>query len=220
MKRGLLIVFAKEPMPGKVKTRLAEDIGGEEASALYDLMLREVLKNAVSPKYETAVYKTAESDEAFFKRLLPGAVVRNQPEGDLGERMSRAFYDEFARGYGKICIVGTDCPGVSSIDLKEAFDLLEKHELVLGPSFDGGYYLIGLSVFHKKLFEGIAWSTGSVFDATVEKACFMGIRYACVSARIDVDDIVGLKKFMAENPDSEIAGAFERILTEYGRARK
>ena len=130
--------------------------------------------------------------------------------------MSGVFREEFVRGYRKISIIGTDCPGVSSSGILRAFDLLEKHELVLGPSFDGGYYLIGLSKFHHELFEGISWSTGSVFSETVEKASFLGIGYASLAGKADIDDIAGLKEHITKNSGTELAAAFEKVLKESG----
>lgn len=216
MKNDLLLIFAREPVPGLVKTRLAKDVGIEAAAALYDLMLRHVIKGVVSPNYDIALCKTPESGEAFFKGLLPSAVVRNQPEGDLGERMSGAFQSEFARGYKRICIIGTDCPGISSSDIVRAFDLLGYFELVLGPSCDGGYYLVGLTTFRPELFAGIPWSTDSVLSGTIGTARSLGIDYGCLAVRADIDDIAGLKGYMSKNPGTELALAFSKILRESG----
>lgn len=219
MKRDLLIIFAREPVPGRVKTRLAKDAGNRAAAALYDLMLRHVIKNAVSPRYETELWITPESGRAYFSELIPGVIVRNQHEGNIGERMSGAFRSGFAAGYGKICITGTDCPGISSHDIIRAFDLLEKYELVLGPSFDGGYYMIGLSEFHPGLFEGISWSTGSVFSETLDKARFLNITFASLPVKDDIDEISGLRSYILKNSGTELVAGFEKILTESGRIK-
>jgi rSAM/selenodomain-associated transferase 1 len=216
MKRDLLIVFAKEPVPGRVKTRLAKDVGAGVAAALYDLMLRHVIKNVFSSSYDIELWKTSESGGVYFAELIPGAAIRNQPEGDIGERMSGAFRSGFAAGYKRICIIGTDCPGLFSSGIIHAFNALNGNELALGPSSDGGYYLIGLSEFHYELFEGISWSTGSVFSETVEKASILNIVYAFLPVMEDMDEICGIKNYILKNPGTELAAAFEKVLKGSG----
>ncbi len=216
---GLLIIFAREPVPGRVKTRLAKDIGNDAAAELYDLMLRHVIKNAVSSRYDIELWKTSESSGSYFAELIPGAFIRDQSEGNIGERMSGAFRSGFAGGYRKICIIGTDCPDASSNDIIEAFYLLENNGLVLGPSFDGGYYLIGLSKFYSGLFEGISWSTASVFPETVEKARFLDIGFVSLYAKVDIDDMMGLREYILKNPGTELAAAFENVLRKSGHEK-
>ncbi len=212
MKNDLLLIFAREPVPGLVKTRLAKDVGFQKAALLYDLILHHVIDGVTWPHYDIVIYKTPESSLAFFEAILPSAVIRNQPEGDLGKRISAAFKSEFARGYTRICLTGTDCPGISSSDILQAFDLLGHFELVLGPSSDGGYYLVGLSVFHPELFEGIAWGTDTVFTETVRTASFLGIDYGCLPEMSDIDDITGLKEYMSNNPSTDLSLAFAKAL--------
>jgi rSAM/selenodomain-associated transferase 1 len=216
MKKDLLVIFAKEPVPGRVKTRLAKDVGIAAASALYDLMLRHVVKSVISPQYDIVICKTPESGSACFEEIVPGAVVRDQPEGDLGEKMSGVFKAEFARGYRRICIIGTDCPGITSSGILRAFELLGKFQLVLGPSCDGGYHLVGLSVFHPELFEGIAWGTDEVLSDTLGIARSIGIDYGCLAVRVDIDEIAGLERYMSKNPGTELSSAFAKILQECG----
>jgi hypothetical protein len=219
MRNNLLVIFAREPEPGKVKTRLARDIGDDAASALYDLMLRHVFKNVVSLSYDIEIWKTSESGTVYFAELIPEAIIMDQPEGNIGERMSRAFRSGFAGGYRKICITGTDCPGVSSRDIFKAFDILKNNELALAPSFDGGYYLIGLSKFHPELFEGISWSTGSVMSETIEKARLLNIAYGSLAAMEDIDDISGLRNYILKYTGTDLAAGFEKILSESGHKK-
>lgn len=216
IKNNLLVIFAREPVPGRVKTRLAKDVGIAAAAALYDLMLRHVVKSVISLQYDIVICKTPESGGACFEDMAPGAVVRDQPEGDLGEKMSGVFKAEFARGYKRICIIGTDCPGISSSGILQAFELLGNSELVLGPSCDGGYYLVGLSVFHPELFEGIAWSTDEVLSGTLGIARSLGIDYGCLAVRADIDEITGLERYMSKNPGTELSSAFAKVLQECG----
>ncbi|OQW97999.1 MAG: hypothetical protein BWK74_05545 [Desulfobacteraceae bacterium A6] len=216
MKKDLLVVFAREPVPGLVKTRLAKDVGIAAAAALYDLMLRHVVNSVISPQYDIVFSKTPESGGACFESIAPGAIVRDQPEGDIGEKMSGVFRAEFARGYKRICIIGTDCPGISSSGILRAFELLGNIELVLGPSSDGGYHLIGMSVFHQELFEGIAWGTDEVLSGTLGIARSLGIDYGCLEVRTDIDKIADLEAYMSKNPGTELASAFAKILQGRG----
>lgn len=216
MKKDLLVIFAREPVPGLVKTRLAKDVGIAAAAALYDLMMRHVVKSVISPRYDIVICKTPESGGACFEGMVPGAVVRDQPEGDLGEKMSGVFRIEFTRGYGKICLIGTDCPGISSSGILRAFELLGNFELILGPSCDGGYYLVGLSVFHPELFEDIAWGTDEVLSGTLGIARSLGIDYGCLAVMADIDEIAGLERYMSKNPGTELSSAFTKILQECG----
>ncbi|MDQ1329899.1 MAG: uncharacterized protein QG578_162, partial [Thermodesulfobacteriota bacterium] len=198
-------------------TRLAKDVGAGAAAALYDLMLRNVLSSVLSRQYDIVIYKTPESGSACFESILPGAVIRDQPEGDVGEKMSGVFRAEFARGYGKICLIGTDCPGISSSDILRTFELLGKSELVLGPSRDGGYYLVGLSVFRPELFAGIIWGTDGVLSDTLGIARSLGIGYGFIAERTDIDEVAGLERYMSENPGTELSSAFAKILQNTGR---
>jgi hypothetical protein len=216
MNDDLLIIFAREPIPGIVKTRLAKDTGAGTAAAIYGLMLRHIVKNAASSLYDIELWKTLESSRAYFTELIPGAVIRDQPEGNIGEKMSEAFCSGFTGGYRKICVIGTDCPGASSDDIVHALDMLDKNDIVLGPSFDGGYYLIGLSKFHPELFEGISWSTGSVFSETVKKARFLDIGFTSLCTKMDIDDLAGLTEYILKNPGTELAAAFENVLKKRG----
>ena len=130
--------------------------------------------------------------------------------------MSGVFRIEFARGYGKICLIGTDCPGISSSDILRTFELLGKSELVLGPSRDGGYYLIGLSVFRPELFGGIAWGTDGVLSETLGIARSLGIGYGLLSVRTDIDEIAGIERYISENPGTDLSSAFVKILQKCG----
>lgn len=216
IKNNLLVIFAREPVPGLVKTRLAKDVGIAAAAALYDLMLRHVVKSVISTQYDIVIYKTPESGGACFEEMVPGAVVRDQPEGDVGEKMSGVFKTEFARGYRKVCLIGTDCPGITSSGILRAFELLGNFELVLGPSCDGGYHLVGLSVFHPELFTGIVWGTDEVLSVTLGIARSLGIEYSCLAVRVDIDEIAGLERYISENSGTELSSAFTKILQECG----
>ncbi len=216
MNKELLVLFAKEPVCGQVKTRLGNDIGMKAASVLYDLMVRQIIENVVSIKdFDTTVFKTKESSKAYFKEIAKGLTVKDQPEGNLGEKMCGVFKHGFDQKYERICIAGTDCPDISHKDILKAFELLKTYKLVLGPSDDGGYYLIGLSGFYPQLFENISWSTQSVFSATVAIAESLGITCNLLSARTDIDEIKDLKKYISKFPETKLGLAFKKVLMDF-----
>ena len=165
VKKELLIIFAKVPEAGKVKTRLAADIGDEKALAVYHALLKHTHEITYSLPQDKIVYYTPRIvpddlwEPACFQKAL-------QPEGDLGQRMMQAFEQGFARGYARICIIGTDCPDLTTDHLRQAFHALRHHNVVLGPSQDGGYYLLGMDRLYPELFAYKAWSTESVADDT------------------------------------------------------
>ncbi|MBU1053689.1 MAG: TIGR04282 family arsenosugar biosynthesis glycosyltransferase [Proteobacteria bacterium] len=213
MKKELLVLFAKEPVCGQVKTRLGRDTGMKTASTLYDLMLRHIINNVVSDKdYDTIIYKTSECSKAYFDETAKGMIIKDQPEGNLGHKMQGVFKLGFAQNYEQICIIGTDCPDISHFDIQKTFELLKTCKLVLGPTEDGGYYLIGLSGFYPLLFEDIAWSTESVFSATLKIAESFGIKYKLLSVKTDIDEITDLERYIEKDPEAELSLAFKEVL--------
>ncbi|HEV2146923.1 MAG TPA: TIGR04282 family arsenosugar biosynthesis glycosyltransferase, partial [Longimicrobiaceae bacterium] len=137
-------------------------------------------------------FTPADAGEAVRGWLGEPAAYLPQREGGLGERMRGAFEEAFAAGYRRVVIVGSDLPGLSAGLLRRAFALLDAHEAVLGPARDGGYYLLGLRRPVPELFEGIAWSTGEVFAATVARLRQARIEPALLETLADVDEVEDL----------------------------
>ncbi|HIJ95015.1 MAG TPA: glycosyltransferase [Desulfuromonadales bacterium] len=172
MKKALLI-FAREPLPGLVKTRLAASIGIEAAASLYDAMLQDVL--SISRRLigvETVVFWAC--DEECLPRLAERyrCSSRRQQTGDLGQRMQAAFEEMFASGCEACCIIGSDSPDLPLACLDEAFIRLAdgSADTVFGPCHDGGYYLLGLRKMIPSLFSDISWSTPLVFEQSLTAA--------------------------------------------------
>jgi rSAM/selenodomain-associated transferase 2/rSAM/selenodomain-associated transferase 1 len=206
-----LIIFTRYPQPGRAKTRLIPALGAEGASALQRQMtehtLRQVeclraLKHSHSGQFsELSFDRPSLSVEIWFagtdapnldrQRMQDWLgqqwEYRSQPMGDLGDRMAQAFQAAFAQGQERVVTIGTDCPGLDASRMAQAFQLLQNHNLVLGPATDGGYYLIGLSRFVPELFTGIAWSTATVFQQTVTIAEQLGLSIAYLDELTDVD---------------------------------
>lgn len=190
-RRRAVIIFAKAPVPGRVKTRLAADLGTERATDIYrELGYRTVEALAPGP-WVTTVYvdpPDAHSIDAVTAWLGADVRYRGQTSGDLGERMRSAIDDEL-RCADAVCVVGTDIPGLDEATLRRAFGALDTHDVVIGPATDGGYYLIGMSRTRPELFEAIPWSTARVLERTLRRANAMGLSVAILDPRTDVDTV-------------------------------
>lgn len=188
----LLLIFAKRPDPGRVKTRLAGELGAEGAAELYRRLGRLVLDRVRGGPYRTIVCfdpPGARDEVAAWLGEEGGVAYRPQPAGDLGERMAGAFDEAFAEAR-RVVIVGTDAPDLDARLVEEAFEALERPggpELVLGPARDGGYYLIGLRRPTPALFRNVPWSTPEVTDVTLDRARAEGLAWDLLRPLVDVD---------------------------------
>ena len=181
-----LVVMAKAPLAGQVKTRLAATIGTENALSVY-LELCSHTKEITRPIELAKVVFYSDyvqpndlwPDEIYQKRLQSGS--------DLGARMHNAFEWGFSSGYDSICIVGTDCMELTGEILHNAFFALRSADVVIGPAVDGGYYLLGMRRLHNKLFKGKHWSTPNVFSDTIKELNSDGVSYTELPRLRDVD---------------------------------
>lgn len=185
-----LIIMAKPPVLGLVKTRLAATIGDEQALKVYRELLALTFAVAHESTLEAIVHFSEEapftSDFSLFEKDFQ--------EGDgLGERILKSFSKELADADGCI-MIGADCPDLTSEILQLAVHALEKNDVVLGPSDDGGYYLIGVNEAEPALFDQIAWSTDTVLQSTVDNAEKLGKKVSLLPALFDIDDIEDLRR--------------------------
>lgn len=190
MSPSVLGVFAKAPVPGRVKTRLAQEIGPAAAAALYRRLGRQVVAAVVGSGYRTFVWFTPPDGRDAVRAWLDGLGAAGffpQAGGHLGTRLVHAFGRSFAAGDGAVVIIGTDAPGVNRRIVAAAFRALRAHDLVLGPSLDGGYYLIGLTAPQPALFRAIPWSTRHVLRATEARARALGLSVRLLTPLRDVD---------------------------------
>ncbi|MBI4376849.1 MAG: TIGR04282 family arsenosugar biosynthesis glycosyltransferase [Elusimicrobia bacterium] len=163
-----LIVFVKRPVPGRVKTRLCPPLAPQQACSLYKIMARDVWRRARGVKgARTIAAVDGGGDASWLGRSVPWF---RQAPGGLGSRLIGAFEKAFAEGARKVAIIGSDIPGLPPERLAQAFARLDSADLVLGPSYDGGYYLVALSQPRPWLFRGVPWSTEKVFARTRAKA--------------------------------------------------
>ncbi len=142
---------------------------------------------------QKTVWLVGENGGPDAVRDWAGFEQQPQPAGDLGEKMQAAFSHDFARPAAAAVIIGTDCPGLTTEHLREAFAALQTHDLVLGPAVDGGYYLLGMRHLHPSLFANKTWSTDTVRAETLADAARLGLRVHLLPALQDVDTIDDLR---------------------------
>ncbi|MBI1228069.1 MAG: DUF2064 domain-containing protein [Bacteroidetes bacterium] len=183
--RDALIIFIKNPIPGKVKTRLAATLGDEMALQVYRALLeriRQVTEPLPVAKYLFYSDFIEENDEwlptHFTKKL--------QYSGDLGERMGDAF-EQVLRQHQQAVIMGSDVPGITPAIIMEAFENLADHDFTIGGTDDGGYYLLGMNAFEPAVFRGIEWSTTAVFSQTMEAIGRLGMTCHQLPVLSDID---------------------------------
>lgn len=196
---ALLIIFAKEPRPGQVKTRLCPPLSPEEAAQLYHRFLQDILEEmARVPEMRLAVAFSPASAQPFFKDLaLPGTDLFPQEGADLGERMTRALARGLAAGFGPVLLRGSDSPDLPASLVCEARKVLAsgRAQVVLGPAPDGGYYLVGLAEPQFSLFQGPAWSSPTVLSDTLRLAENSGLKVHLLPPWPDIDTYVDLLRF-------------------------
>ena len=187
------MIFIKNPIPGNVKTRLGKHIGYDKAAEVYRVLLDITKKAALAVTCQRVVYygdyinrEDHWTAKDFDKKLQKGA--------DLGERMNNAFKTAFDENYRRVVIIGSDCPEITEEHIHEAFEALEKNEVVIGPAADGGYYLLGMKN-HYNLFENKEWSTANVLQDTLRELQEKKISHKILKVLSDLDTIEELKQF-------------------------
>ncbi len=182
----LLIVFVKNSELGKVKTRLAKSVGDKKALEIYKelLQLTEQCANGATCNKQVW-YSEYIDDNDQFSGLIYDKFV--QSGEDLGLRMKKAVAGGFDEGFDKVIIIGSDCPDLTTENISEAFNELEKFDAVIGPSKDGGYYLLGLRKFTPQIFQGIDWSTSNVMSQTETILNNLEMTYSTLKTLNDID---------------------------------
>jgi len=188
MQENLLIIFSKNPVLGRCKTRLAKGIGAENALAVYRILLQHTSKITRNLKVDKEVFYTDfidhedNWDSTIYKKEL-------QRPGDLGQKMQAAFEAGFNEGYQKIVLIGTDLITLEASDIQKAFEALDSNTVVFGPAQDGGYYLIGLAQMKPELFKNVPWSTAEVLTRSLEK---IDDTYQLLQIKNDIDTVEDL----------------------------
>jgi uncharacterized protein len=193
MKKAI-IIFVRNPQLGKVKTRLAKEIGDEQTLQVYTGLLQHTHDITSDLDCDKFVYyddyindNDLWESENFEKRLQDG--------DSLGKRMIVAFFELFQQGYSKIVIIGSDCPELTTFVIEDAFDKMDTTDVVIGPSSDGGYYLLGLTQLIPELFKNKQWSTDTVLADTIKDT--VNLRKSCsfLTELSDIDTADDLRRY-------------------------
>jgi len=193
----LVVVFAKAPQPGKVKTRLVAAIGAEAAARLHARLVERALVTAITAGCGPVELHASPAQHTFLRALARrhGIRLRRQAQGDVGERMYEAFRRGL-RSHARMVLMGSDCPALAAADVRRAVRLLRGCDAVIAPAEDGGYPLLGLARNSPALFGGVAWSTAAVMRQTRERLAALGWRWRELRTVWDVDrpeDLVRLR---------------------------
>lgn len=194
-------MFAKFWEPGKVKTRLAATIGPDQAAQVYRAMLTNLVGSLKAVGDQRTIAFTPSQTRNKFSELTPSLTeswaLIAQADGSLGNRMTHFFESLFSTtaeesSRHNAVLIGSDCPAITPAVCAEAFQLLRTHDVVLGPTPDGGYYLVGMAGRYRDVFSGITYSTESVLEQTTKKMQADQIKYALLEPLEDIDEFDNL----------------------------
>lgn len=197
-----LIVFAKAPVPGQVKTRLIPSLGALAAAKLHENLVWHSVTTAVNSGVGPVhLWCAPSTEDPFFRRCAHefGVELRVQTEGDLGRRMASALRESLKVASSAL-LIGTDCPSLTREDLRAASMALQKGaEAVIGPTEDGGYALIGLKRVDADLFKGITWGAENVLKETRNRLRALGWKWHELPVRWDIDRLEDVERLKREN---------------------
>lgn len=210
-KTSVLGVYAKQPEPGKVKTRLCPPLSHQQAAGLYRCALQETVQRMQRvPGFELVICYAGERD--WFAQTFPGIELLPQQGGDLGARMADSLHRLLLQGYRQAVLIGSDAPDLPLSLVEQAFVALLQAEVVLAPAGDGGYVLIGESRHRPELFQGIPWSTDAVLPETLRRIEQLQIEAVQLAAWEDLDDYQALVDFLQRSPHSQTAAYLRQHL--------
>ncbi len=190
--KNLLIIFTRNPELGKVKSRLAKDVGNETALAIYKDLLQHTHDIALDVDADKYLFY---SESIHHNDMWSSAIFNKfkQNGNDLGIKMLNAFKEGFKAGYKNIAIIGSDILELNSNHISQAFKNIENNEVVIGPAVDGGYYLLGLSKLIEPLFKNKTWGTDTVLKSTVSDLAEMNQNYKLLTELNDIDYVSDIK---------------------------
>jgi rSAM/selenodomain-associated transferase 1 len=194
MRRALLIV-GKAPVPGRTKTRLVPPLSSEEAAELYRGFLLDSVSLGLDLGWERVSVVHPAGARQILADVLPSRVTLVEQSGHgLGDALSSAFERHLAAGFDRVVLIGSDNPTLPREPIREACAALDEHDLSIGPTLDGGYYLIGMRAPHLGVFENVEWSTPRVYGQTVARAAQLRLRVHAVPVWYDVDEPQDLER--------------------------
>ncbi|MBD3308960.1 DUF2064 domain-containing protein [candidate division KSB3 bacterium] len=197
-RQACLLFYLKFPERGKVKTRLARDIGDEHAVELYCCFIRDMLETLAQIPQQICLCYAPQTAEPRFRRWLEGDFVYLPQHGNnLGERMGNSFQGAFRLGFERVVLIGSDLPDLPAQYVEMAFERLESYKSVIGPSGDGGYYLLGFrrETFVPEVFQDIGWSQSSVYEETLTKLTRHGTDFLALPVWHDIDNLSELHQW-------------------------
>lgn len=208
-----LIVFVRYPETGKVKTRLAEETDNRFACSFYKLCAENTFSEISSlANFDKYIFYTDEKYRAQIAEWTKNKFSYALQEGsDLGERMYNAF-EHVLKHYNKAIIIGTDIPDLFKEIIESAGEMLEQNDFVIGPSKDGGYYLLGIKKNYKELFENIEWSSDSVFDSTIRKAKTLNLKIGRLQSLQDIDNLSDLNNWFNQIGNENLKNKISELI--------
>lgn len=203
--RNALIVFTREPEPGKTKTRLMPYFSPEQCAELHRCMIKDISREMKNADVSVVVAFTSDdaAEPAFLRKTMgKDTLFIKQRGGDIGVRMQNAIDDVLSLGYDKVILIGTDIPEIKAETINTSLELLASDDIVLGPTADGGYYLIGMKVMHPEAFNVKVFGVASVFDETVTSLKKAGLSVGKSDTYSDMDipdDLAGFRRRMKKD---------------------
>lgn len=204
MIKATIAVFAKEPVPGIVKTRLIPPLDSIQAAGFADVLLRDTIKmvKSLNEFDSKELYYYPLSGKNYFKKITgPGWNIKLQEGKDLGERLNGAFNNILKKNGPPAVIIGTDSPGLPVNFLYDSIQGLRDRDIIIGPSTDGGFYLVGISGYFPQLFENIRWSTSNAYNDLVRNINSLNLTFNVLPEWHDIDNIKDLMFFIKKMKD-------------------
>lgn len=204
--KASILVFAKYPKEGKVKTRLAKTVGDKKAAQIYSTIAKELINTIkeINSVNKYIFYSEKHEKDLVIKWINENFLFALQKGNDLGERMKNSFKLVFGHEAKKAIIIGTDVPELDSEILNKAITKLDKYDIALGPSPDGGFYLLGMKKYNPKIFEGITYSTNSVLSETIKKIEDEKLTYFLLEPVQDIDTEEELKSWLSNSKKNQL----------------
>ncbi|HKL25022.1 MAG TPA: TIGR04282 family arsenosugar biosynthesis glycosyltransferase [Desulfuromonadales bacterium] len=209
----VLAVFAKQPLAGKVKTRLCPPLSETEAARLYQVSLAETISTLWECPLRMVLFYAGE--RAWFEQAFPEVLLVPQTKGGLGVRLQAAADQLFAAGSGPVLFIGSDSPDLPCALVTTTVDRLQQFDVVTVPCLDGGYALVGMNRPCPEIFEDIPWSTAEVLATTRRQAERAGLAYHELDPWDDLDDLASLRRLAERSPVSATARYVQARLARY-----
>ena len=214
-------IFLRTPKPGRVKTRLAKDTGKDIAALTYRLCANNIIRECSGLSRDICKY-------IFFDDINDFKLIKNwagkqfvyveQDPGTLGQRLEHAISTMLSHGHEKVLVLASDTPDLSSNIILNAITLLNNNDVIVGPSCDGGYYLIGMKKMYYQLFRDIPWSTGKVLQETLARASEMGLSIGMLPELIDIDTIEDLRAYI-NGSHNELSRSLQTLLPQNDQSK-